>query len=273
MYITNNPDVALIAEKYGVARVWIDLETIGKKERQRNMDTVKSTHTVEDVRKISKILTKSELLVRINPWNENSEKEINDVIEAGAQCIMLPMWKTCDEVDRFFRAVNNRVPTILLLETKEAVECIDEVLEHPMLSEIHIGLNDLHLSYKKTFMFELLADGLVEELCNKMKNKGIKYGFGGVACIGEGLLPSEKIVMEHYRLGSKMSILSRSFCKAEDFDSIEEFEESFRKRMFIFREYEHSIRKVSEITFKQNIKNIAECVDMIVNKIKEKTNV
>ena len=26
MYITNNPQVALIAEKYGVDRIWIDLE-------------------------------------------------------------------------------------------------------------------------------------------------------------------------------------------------------------------------------------------------------
>ena len=30
MYITNRPDVALIAEKYGVDRIWIDLETLGK---------------------------------------------------------------------------------------------------------------------------------------------------------------------------------------------------------------------------------------------------
>jgi len=35
MYITNEPDVALIAEKYGVNRIWIDLETLGKEERQK----------------------------------------------------------------------------------------------------------------------------------------------------------------------------------------------------------------------------------------------
>ena len=34
MYITNNPDVALIAQKYGVDRIWIDLEYKGKEERQ-----------------------------------------------------------------------------------------------------------------------------------------------------------------------------------------------------------------------------------------------
>ena len=36
MYITNNPQVALLAQKYGVDRIWIDLETLGKEERQKN---------------------------------------------------------------------------------------------------------------------------------------------------------------------------------------------------------------------------------------------
>ena len=52
MYITNNPEVAKIAEKYSVDRIWVDLEQIGKKERQGGMDTVQSMHSVEDVRKI-----------------------------------------------------------------------------------------------------------------------------------------------------------------------------------------------------------------------------
>ena len=67
MYITNNPEVALIAEKYGVDRIWIDLETLGKEERQKGMNTVKSRHSVDDIRKIKPLLTKAELLVRVNP--------------------------------------------------------------------------------------------------------------------------------------------------------------------------------------------------------------
>ena len=41
MYITNNPKVALIAQKYGVSRIWIDLETFGKEERQKGINSVK----------------------------------------------------------------------------------------------------------------------------------------------------------------------------------------------------------------------------------------
>ena len=35
MYLTNRPQVAQIAEKAGVDRIWVDLETLGKEDRQR----------------------------------------------------------------------------------------------------------------------------------------------------------------------------------------------------------------------------------------------
>lgn len=42
MYITNDPDVAMIAQKAGIDRIWVDLETLGKEERQKGFNTVKS---------------------------------------------------------------------------------------------------------------------------------------------------------------------------------------------------------------------------------------
>jgi len=211
MYITNDPDIALAAEKSGVNRIWIDLETKGKELRQKNMDTVKSHHTVLDIQKMSGVLKSAELMVRINPWDENSKKEVEEVISAGADRIMLPMWKSPEEVTAFLTTVGKRVATTLLLETKEAVECLDDILDNPLVEEIHIGLNDLHLSYGLTFMFELLSNGTVEMLCNKIGKKGIPYGFGGIARIGQGTLPAERILCEHIRLKSKMVILSRAF--------------------------------------------------------------
>ena len=56
MYITNNPEIALIAEKNGVNRIFVDLETLGKEERQKNMNSVKSHHTVDDVKAVSSVL-------------------------------------------------------------------------------------------------------------------------------------------------------------------------------------------------------------------------
>lgn len=270
IYITNIPSVALIAEKNGVDRIMVDLETLGKEERQKNMNTVKSHHTVDDVRIISSILTSSEMLVRVNPWNETSVNEIEAVIAAGADRIMLPMWKTVDDVNSFLGTVNGRVHTTLLLETKEAVEIIDEVLENPLLDEIHIGLNDLHLSYGLTFMFELLSNGVVERLCQKCKAKGIPYGFGGIARIGEGTLPAESIVMEHYRLGSSRVILSRSFCNTDEISDIALVETIFSENISLLRMYENSLIDKSELEYSKNIEVVKRNVDMIVKKIKEK---
>ena len=93
MYITNNVEVAKMAQKAGVDRIWIDLETLGKEERQKGLNTVKSKHSIEDIKNIAPIITSSELLVRVNPWNDNSVEEIEQVIAAGADVVMLPMWR------------------------------------------------------------------------------------------------------------------------------------------------------------------------------------
>lgn len=266
-YITNDPDVAKIAEMYGVDRIWIDLETLGKEERQKNLNTVKSHHSISDIATIKPQLTFSEMLVRVNPWNENSVAEINAVIDAGADIIMLPMWKSKLEVENFLSVVAGRCKTTLLLETKEAVNCIDDVLTLDF-DEIHIGLNDLHLSYGLTFMFELLSNGTVEMLCNKFKAKGIPYGFGGIAKLGDGLLPAEKIIMEHYRLGSTRAILSRTFCDNAVIESLDEIDRVFNINMKALRDYEFSMEKMTDSDFGENKREVALCVQSVVDRLK-----
>lgn len=266
MYITNDPQIALIAEKCGVQRIWVDLETLGKEERQKGMNTVKSHHTVDDVKRIAPLLKVSEMLVRVNPWNKYSEKEIDDVIEAGAQIVMLPMWKSTVEVKKFINAVGKRVKTTLLLETKEAEACLDEVLELPGVDEIHIGLNDLHLSYGLNFMFELLSNGTVERICKKIRKKGIPYGFGGIARLGNGLIPAERIIMEHYRLGSTRAILSRTFCSTSD--SIQtlnykKIEKLFSLGVEEIRKFEESLKEMSFIELEKNKNKTVSLIEKI----------
>ncbi len=268
MYITNAPKVAAIAQKYGVDRIFIDLETLGKEERQKGMNTVKSNHTVLDVLSLRKIITQSEILVRVNPWNKESPKEIDDVVKAGADVIMLPMWKTADEVRSFVRAVDGRAKTMLLLETKEADECLDEVLSLGGVDEIHIGLNDLHLSYGLTFMFELLANGTIERICAKIRAHGIPYGFGGVARIGAGDLPAERILSEHYRLGSSFAILSRSFCNTDLVQDMGEVERIFDEKLKELRAFEKSLETRTEEEIEENKKQLCEIVERIVERKK-----
>lgn len=237
MYITNNPAVARIAEEAGVDRVWVDLEYIGKAKRQGGMDTVQSHHTIEDIKVIRGAIRRAELLVRVNPIHEatadygDSRTEIEAAIAAGADRLMLPYFKTAAEVKTFLHIINGRVKNVLLLETPEAVAAIDEILRLPGIDEIHIGLNDLSLGYGMPFMFELLADGTVERLCLKFREAGTPYGFGGIASLGKGLLPAERIIREHYRLGSTRVILSRSFCNTELITDLDEIRRVFETGM------------------------------------------
>ena len=273
MYITNKPEVAKIAENAGVDRIFVDMEYLWKAERQGGLDTVQNRHNVEDVKRLRSVLTNAELLTRINPVHESvdgivdTREEIESVIEAGTEIIMLPYFKTVAEVEKFIELVDGRAKTMLLLETPEAVELVDEILEVKGIDEIHIGLNDLSLGYKKKFMFEVLANGTVERLCGKFKAARIAYGFGGVAAPEKGLLPSELILMEHYRLGSGCVILSRSFCNPELVD-MDEIRQTFDEGISEMRKYEQMYSQYDAETFERNRKDVKERVENILKNMK-----
>ena len=191
---TSRKDDVVTFEELGVDRIFVDMEYIGKSERQGGMDTVQLHHTVEDVATIKNAITTADLMVRVNPiHNETSDycsskEEIDDVIANGADIIMLPYFKTAEEVRKFVGYVGGRAKVLPLVETVEAVDNIDEILDIDGIDEIFIGLNDLSIGYQKKFMFELLSDGTVEHLCHKFKKKGIPFGFGGIASLGKGML-------------------------------------------------------------------------------------
>lgn len=274
MYITNNPEIAQIAEFAGADSIFVDLEYIGKQERQGGMDTVQSRHTLEDISAIRAVVKKAELLVRCNPIHEKTEEylgteeEIEQIIRRGAQRIMLPYFKTSEEADRFLRCIDGRVKTCLLVETPEAVERIDEILALPGIDEIHIGLNDLSLGYKKTFMFEVLADGTLDRLCSKLAEKGVFYGFGGIASLGRGALPAEYVIREHYRLGSKMAILSRSFCNANLIRDTGVIRRVFRSGLREIREFEQECELLTQEQFLDNKREVEGIVAKIVSEMK-----
>lgn len=267
MYITNNKEVAKIAENSGVDWIFIDLEINGKEDRQGHLDTVISRHSIEDIKKIKSVIKKSELLVRVNPIYEGSKDEIDRVISDGADIIMLPFFKTTKEVKAFIEYVSGRVKTCLLLETPEAVENIDDILKIKGIDYIHIGLNDLHLGYKMKFMFELLADGTVQRLCNKFKDEGITYGFGGIARLGQGTLSAENIITEHHRIGSSMAILSRSFCNTNDIKKLSQIEEVFNVGIKEIRDFEQYLRNQPQDYYEANREVINQKVKEIVNGI------
>lgn len=268
MYITNQPEVARIAEQAGVDWIFVDLELLDKDKRQGGMDTVQSHHTLDDVRRIKGCLSKSKLLVRCNHLYEGSKKEIDTIINNGADIVMLPYFKRIEEVRKFIEMVNVRAKTCLLVETAEAALMIDEILNIDGIDMIHIGLNDLHLALGKTFMFELMTDGIVDTLVSKIKAHGIKFGVGGIAGLNTGLVPGSMVVKEHYRIGSSMAIVSRSFCNVDKITDMDELRKIFSQGVAEIRDLEKEAQHVCDY-FEDNHKEFVSAVKTVVKKVRE----
>ena len=273
MYITNDPEIAKIAEANGVEYLFVDMEYLGKAERQFGRDTVLFHHTVEDVRNVRAALTSSRLLVRVNPIHEtgsdygSSEEEIEAVIAAGADAIMLPYFKTVEEVRTFLGLVDGRAETMLLLETPEAVSVLEDILALDGIDCMHIGLNDLSIGMGRPFLFQLLADGTVESLCSRIRAAGIPYGFGGIASLGKGDLQAEYVIAEHDRLGSRYAILSRSFCNANITADLDVIKTTFSIGVRRIRDYELFCSKAEKTFFDENKKQVALRVADVVRRL------
>lgn len=211
MILASTPEDALSAQNAGVDRVFYDLEFIGKVERQRGRDTVKYHNDIEQIPALREVVTTSSLLVRTNPIHAYTAAEVEKAIQYGADYLMLPMTMDKHDVETYVNLVKGRAKVIIMIETAASMTRLDEILEVPGVDELFIGLNDLHISLGLNFLFEPLVGGLVDFISQKCQAKGMPFGFGGIARIGDGILPADMILGEHVRLGSSSVILSRTF--------------------------------------------------------------
>lgn len=266
MILCNDAESAINAQNAGIDRVFFDMEYVGKADRQHGRNAVLSKNSIETIPSIRKVLDKSELLVRTNPIGAYTEMEVNKAIAYGADILMLPMVMDQNDAETFVHYVNGRAKVCIMIETAAAMARLDKILAVPGVDELFIGLNDLHISMGLTFMFELLSGGLVEYIAGKCNKAGMPFGFGGIARIGEGDLPSDNILGEHARLGSTSVILSRTFKgeigvdkNARKIDLAEEVQK-VRNRM-------NEIDRWTGIQHTENCKKIVESVDMVVGKM------
>jgi len=269
MILCDDAESAILAQNAGVDRVFYDLEYIGKAERQHGRNTVKSDNKLDGIPALRKVLTSSQLLVRTNPIHAYTKMEVDQAIEYGADILMLPMVMDQNDVEQYVNYVNGRAKVCIMIETAAAMARLDKILAVPGVDEVFIGLNDLHISMGLTFMFELLSDGLVEYIANKCNQVGMPFGFGGIARIGEGDLPSDNILGEHVRLGSTSVILSRTFkgvvgvdANARPIDLKEEVDK-VRSRV-------DAIDTWTAEQHEENRKRISDAVDKVVKKILSK---
>ena len=220
--ITNDPAFARRCDALAGIRLFVDLERLGKAQRQAGRNTFISTHQVGDVGKVKAQLRNARLMVRVNPVNGATRDEVEAVLAQGADMLMLPMFENGAQLREFLAIVDGRVPVSALLENAGALATIEDWIAAPGLSEVFVGLNDLHLSLRRRFMFEPLADGIVDRVAALAHGRGLGFGFGGIARLEEGLLPGRDVLAEHLRLGSGAVILSRTFHNSQGSTSFED---------------------------------------------------
>lgn len=266
MILCDDAASAIDAQKAGVDRVFYDLEYIGKAERQHGRNAVLSHNSIEDIPSIKKVMSTSELLVRTNPIHAYSKMEVEKAIEYGADVLMLPMVMDQHDAETYVKLVDGRAKVCIMIETAAALARIDKILAVKGVDELFIGLNDLHISMGLTFMFELLNDGLVEYIANKCNEAHMPFGFGGIARIGEGMLPSDNILGEHVRLGSTSVILSRTFKGIVGVD-INARPVDLKEEVGKVRVRLADIEKWTEKDHFDNRQKIDQAVDAVINKM------
>ena len=243
--ITNSPEQAAQCDRLDGMRIFVDLERNGKAERQAGRNTFISTHQLDDVGRIRAVVKTARLMVRVNPFDlqntARSKAEIDAVIAQGADLLMLPMFVNAAELAGFAAAVAGRLPFVPLLETAGALDSLEKWIDTPGIYEVFVGLNDLHLSLGCSFMFEPLLQGHVDRVAAAASQRGLRFGFGGIARMDEGLLPGREILAEHLRLRSQAVILSRTFNRAAGIASVGAGEASFEDAVRELREVERDL--------------------------------
>jgi hypothetical protein len=210
---TDDAELASAADRSGVDHIGVDLEILGKAERQKGRAARLSGHDLDDLARISKAVARASLFVRINPINANTAAEIDAALGLGAEILMLPFFHSAEEVRTFVDAVRGRAQTAVLLETACAVVRIRAILAVAGVDEVMIGLNDLRLQFGAANHFEVLGSPLVDFLSAEIRRSGRPLAIGGIGRVNDHRLPvpSDLVYAQYPRLGATGAWIARSY--------------------------------------------------------------
>ena len=210
---TDDPELARRADAAGVDRIGVDLERLGKAERQRGLGTWISPHRHEDLDAVGAALSDAALFARLNPLNAGSAGEVEAALARGVRVLMLPMVESPRDAREFASIVDGEASVVLLVETGEAIRRLPELAAVDGVDEVHIGINDLALSLGVRNRWMTLAGELPVKAGAAVRAEGKRFGLGAVGRPGDlGLpVPVELVYAQYARCGATAALLSRSF--------------------------------------------------------------
>ncbi|WP_009960086.1 aldolase/citrate lyase family protein [Verrucomicrobium spinosum] len=215
--LSRDPAWIAAADSAGVARIGIDIERLGKHERQRHIPDARiSDHELSDLSQVVASIRHARPFIRLNPLHAETQREIDTAIALGARAIMLPQFQCAAEAHRFVDWIDGRAEALLLLETAGAFLELKAVVSIPGVSELMVGLNDLSQSMGLCHPMQMAASPVLDDISRITREAGLAFGFGGVAAPGiEGLahlpVPADLLLARYACLGARSAWLARSF--------------------------------------------------------------
>lgn len=211
--ITGDPAWASAAVEAGIDRVLVDLERLGKAERQAGRHLRLSSLQWDDVAAVRAALPAGTLMVRLDPLHDGTRAQVERALELGADRLMLPYFAGADEIFRFCDIVAGRVPVVPLIERLSAMRDAERLIAGGRVEEIHVGLNDLAIDCGLDSHIPLWTSSVVADLAAQAGRHGLRFGIGGVTdprCDGLPVDP-DWIIAQQVRLGSRSALLGRHF--------------------------------------------------------------
>ena len=210
---TNDPELARRADAAHVDRIGVDLERNGKAERQEGRGTWISPHCEEDLDVVGAALSHAELFARVNPMHPGSACEVERALARGARVLMLPMVESAEQARGFVEIVDGSATVVALVEPREGVARLPEIVAVDGVDEVHLGINDLALSMGVRNRWLALDGDLAIVAGRVVRAAGKRFGLGAVGRPGDrGLpVPVELVYAECARAGATAALLARSF--------------------------------------------------------------
>lgn len=192
----------------GVNAIIVDFEQRGKADRQAGFDTQINYQTMQDLVALRRKM-RGPIFCRVN-GPEPTQSEIDEIIDADVQTLILPMVRTLDQIKHFLKCVGGRCETIVMIETLEALAGCGDWSDLGV-TQVYVGLNDLGIERGTSFIFTPIFDGLLDRV--RADSTSIsKFGFGGLTLPWAGSpVPSLYLYQEMARLGCDFTFLRRSF--------------------------------------------------------------
>jgi hypothetical protein len=212
--LSTDPAWIEAADGAGVQRIGVDIERLGKAERQRAVaDARISGHKLEDLLHVTARVKQARPFARLNGLHAGTGEEVEQALGYGAASLMLPYFRSAREAGRFVDLVAGRAEVILLVETATAMARLPEIVALPGVSEIMIGMNDLHLELGLASPMEIAASDLLAWLAGVVRGAGLRFGYGGIAPPDAAGLPAspDLLLARSVQLGAGSAWVARSF--------------------------------------------------------------